>query len=70
MPIEYRSERASTGLPCACSGDRYCAVPITEPVSVMSDAPARAIPKSVTLTRPSSSIITFCGLMSRCTMPR
>ena len=40
------------GLPCACSGDRYCAVPMTEPVSVMSDAPARAIPKSVTLTRP------------------
>ena len=53
IPIEYRSERASTGRPCACSGERYCAVPMIEPVSVMSEAPARAMPKSVTLTRPS-----------------
>ena len=29
----------------------YCAVPMIEPVSVMSDAPARAIPKSATCTR-------------------
>ena len=41
-----------------------------EPVSVMSDAPARAIPKSVTFARPSSSTITLWGLMSRCTIPR
>ncbi len=41
-----------------------------EPVSVMSEAPARAIPKSVTLARPSSSSITLCGLKSRCTTPR
>ena len=40
------------------------------PVSVMSEAPARAIPKSVTLTRPSSSTITLCGLMSRWMTPR
>ena len=58
------------GWPCACSGERYCAVPMIEPVSVMSDAPARAMPKSVTLARPSSSTITLCGLMSRCTTPR
>ena len=45
-------------------------MPITEPVSVMSDAPARAIPKSVTFARPSSSTMTLCGLMSRWTMPR
>ncbi len=36
----------------------------------MSDTPARAIPKSVTRTRPSVSISTLWGLMSRCTMPR
>ena len=41
-----------------------------EPVSVMSDAPALAIPKSVTFARPSSSRMTLCGLMSRCTTPR
>ena len=41
-----------------------------EPVSVMSDAPARAMPKSVTFARPSSSTSTFWGLMSRCTIPR
>ena len=70
MPIEYRSERASTGRPCACSGERYCAVPMIEPVSVMSEVPARAIPKSVTRTRPSLSISTLWGLRSRWTMPR
>ncbi len=43
---------ALTAWPCACSGERYCAVPMIEPVSVMSEAPARAIPKSVTLTWP------------------
>ena len=69
IPIEYRSERSSTARPCACSGDRYCAVPMTEPVSVMSEVPARAMPKSVTRTRPSWSIRTLWGLMSRCTTP-
>ena len=48
-PTEYRSEAALTVRPWACSGERYCAVPMIEPVSVMSDAPARAMPKSVTL---------------------
>ena len=51
------SERGVVGLPWACSGEMYCAVPITEPVAVMSEfSPARAIPKSATRTRPSASI--------------
>src|SRR5215216_3858968 len=41
-----------------------------DPVSVISDAPARAMPKSVTFTRSSSSTITFCGLKSRWITPR
>ena len=65
IPIEYRSDASETACPCACSGDRYCAVPMIEPVSVTSEAPARAIPKSVTLTRSSSSMITLWGLRSR-----
>ncbi len=63
------SDTAVTGSPCACSGDRYWAVPSTEPVWVISEAPARAIPKSVTLARPSESTSTFCGFMSRWTIP-
>ena len=45
-------------------------MPMIEPVWVISEAPARAMPKSVTLTRPSSSMITLCGLRSRCTTLR
>ena len=45
-------------------------MPMIDPVSVMSDAPARAMPKSVTFARPSESSTTLCGLMSRCTTPR
>ena len=41
-----------------------------EPVCVMSEAPARAIPKSVTLARPSSSTMTLWGLRSRWMIPR
>ncbi len=59
-----------TEWPWACSGDRYWAVPMIEPVSVMSEAPARAIPKSVTFASPASSTITLCGLRSRWTIPR
>jgi hypothetical protein len=46
-----------------------------EPVSVISDAPARAMPKSVTLACQASSTITLCGLKSlwitecRCAKP-
>ena len=64
------SERGVVGLPWACSGERYWAVPITEPVAVMSEfSPPRAIPKSATRARPSSSIRTFCGFRSRWTIP-
>jgi hypothetical protein len=42
-----------------------------DPASVMPlSSPARAMPKSATLMRPSSLAITFCGLTSRCTTPR
>ncbi len=44
-------------------------MPITEPVWVMSETPARAIPKSVTIALPSASTITFWGFRSRWTMP-
>ena len=72
QPAEYRSERASTVCPCACSGERYWAVPMTACVWVivaLESAMARAIPKSMTLTDPSVPIMTFAGLMSRWTMP-
>ena len=44
-------------------------MPITEPVWVISETPARAMPKSVTIALPSSSTITFCGFRSRWTTP-
>ncbi len=54
----------------ACSGETYCAVPITMPLCVRCAASiARAIPKSVIFTWPSGVISRFPGLMSRCTMP-
>ena len=66
------SLRVSTVSPRACSGERYCAVPITAAVWVMVDdvsATARAIPKSITFTVPSMVSITLAGLMSRWMMP-
>ena len=71
-PVEYRSLRASTRSPRACSGDRYCAVPITWAVWVIvawASLTARAMPKSITLTSADRVSITFPGLMSRCTIP-
>ena len=71
-PVEYRSLRESTRSPRACSGDRYCAVPITWAVWVIvawASLIARAMPKSMTLTSPLRVTITLPGLMSRCTMP-
>ena len=67
------SLRASTCSPRACSGERYCAVPITAEVCVIVEAPsdiARAMPKSMTLTSPLRLSMTLAGLMSRWTMPR
>ena len=72
QPVAYTSERASTASPRACSGDRYWAVPMTAEVAVMVACPsdtARAIPKSITFTAPAWVIMTFAGLMSRCTIP-
>ena len=63
------SDAGPTGAPFACSGDRYCAVPMIDPVSVIWLVPARAIPKSITLIRPSGATATLCGLMSRWTTP-
>ena len=70
--MEYRSERESTVSPRACSGDRYCAVPMTACVCVMvaaESAIARAMPKSMTLTAPAGVSMTLAGLMSRWTIP-
>ena len=45
-------------------------MPMIEPASVIwLVVPARAMPKSATLTRPSWSTITLCGLMSRWMIP-
>ena len=73
QPAEYRSERASTSCPVACSGERYCAVPTTACVCVVLaevSVRARAMPKSITFTWPSSETMMLAGLMSRCAMPR
>ena len=70
--MEYRSLRASTRSPLACSGERYCAVPMTCAVCVIvacASLTALAMPKSITLTSPVLVSITLPGLMSRCTIP-
>ena len=51
-----------TGLPCACSGERYWAVPMIDPASVIWLIADRAMPKSVTFRRPSGATTTLCGL--------
>ena len=63
------SEAGVTCEPRACSGERYWAVPMIEPTSVIWLAPERAIPKSVTLRRPSFPTSTLCGFTSRWTIP-
>ena len=64
------SVRASTGPPCACSGERYDAVPSTALVcGAVSGPSTRAMPKSITLITPSRVIITLPGLMSRWITP-
>ena len=55
MPSENRSERASIGLPIACSGDMNATFPFTTPVPVCSRLfIALAMPKSVSFTSPCS----------------
>ena len=69
MPSEYRSLRGSGCAPCACSGEKYVAVPMTEPTCVRLASVgafiARAMPKSATFTWPFEPIRMFAGLMSR-----
>ena len=69
-PSAYTSERPSSAKPCACSGEKYVAVPSTAPVFVSGSlASARAIPKSVTFTCPCGVMSTLPGFTSRCTTP-
>ena len=80
-PNAQMSARRSTGLPRACSGLIYAAVPRMMPASVIagavivgdcesSDAPpawsmALANPKSITFTVPSGRTLIFAGFKSR-----
>ena len=80
-PRLKRSDCPSTSSPRACSGDMYCGVPMSMPLTVcpgiavadVTSASAglarRAMPKSSNLTSPSCRIITLSGLRSRWTMP-
>ena len=84
-PKAQMSARLSTGLPRACSGAMYAAVPSTVPARVTcsrvtvgecSGLPAGGVssvplarPKSSTFTVPSGLILMLPGLRSRCTMP-
>jgi len=80
-PNAQMSARLSTGLPRACSGDMYAAVPRMTPACVaamltvgeaseLAAAAASATfanPKSRTFTVPSGLILTLPGFRSRCT---
>ena len=83
-PKAQMSARLSTGLPRACSGLMYAAVPRIIPASVdravsvgefiASDAAGSGVrvlarPKSRILTRPSGVTLTLAGFKSRWTMP-
>ena len=68
------SDRASSGLPCACSGDMYAAVPSTVPsmVCVTSADPVDrsfARPKSSSLADPVRVTRMLAGFRSRCRIP-
>ena len=57
-------------LPCACSGEMYCAVPTTMPSCVIcSWFVEYETPKSVILTSPLSETMMFAGLTSRWITP-
>ncbi len=69
-PSEYTSEAGVAVWPWACSGEKYCGVPITSPVLVSpTPSVARAMPKSVILTVRSGVTSRLAGFTSRCTMP-
>ncbi|KGM15320.1 hypothetical protein N867_09705, partial [Actinotalea fermentans ATCC 43279 = JCM 9966 = DSM 3133] len=64
------SDCAVAALPMACSGDRYWAVPMTMPESVIGMRPvAVEMPKSVIFTRPERDRMMLPGFTSRCTTP-
>ncbi len=71
MPREYWSVAPVIRRIVICSGLMYSAVPIGPLVAPAWVPPsmALAIPKSITIVRPSWSIMMFDGLMSRCTIP-
>src|SRR5438105_1334565 len=70
-PSEDRSDWPVAAGPRACSGEPQSGAPTTRPSAAgPSSSSVRAIPKSVTLADPSSSISTFCGLTSRWTICR
>ena len=63
IPSEYRSDSGVAGLPTACSGERYWAVPMTMPVAVMFTwLRASDTPKSVIFTRPTAAQQDVAGL--------
>ena len=78
-PNAQISLRLSTGLPAACSGDIYAAVPMITPICVAAAvnvgdcegspcgvvSSAFAKPKSKTFTVPSSRTLMFAGFKSR-----
>ena len=65
------SDGGPASSPRACSGERYAAVPSTEPTCVMRVCSAAlAIPKSASFVAPISSANSrLPGFTSRCTTP-
>ncbi len=64
------SDAAVAGPPTACSGERYCAVPITMPVAVIGTWLLDSeTPKSVIFTLPVGVMRMLPGFTSRCTTP-
>ncbi len=69
-PSDHRSAGGPGTPPRARSGEMYDGAPTSMPVDVTDGSPStRAIPKSVSTTRPSCPISTFDGFTSRCRMP-
>ncbi len=67
VPRENRSVRASTGCPCACSGDMYEAVPTVLPVLVRSGGrPPSTVGDDASMARVcGSSAASFASPKSR-----
>ncbi len=71
IPTEKTSVRKSSGLPSMISGAMYAGEPSSWPVTVIRwKSRTCAIPKSISLMRPSFRIITFSGFTSRWMTPR